>query len=164
MFLRLFLLFTTIPLVEVALLIKLAQWTSVGTTFLIVITTGLLGAYLARREGIRALVRIQQSMGSGDSPTEAMWDAGMIVVAGIVLVTPGILTDIFGFSLLIPPIRRVFRQVIANWIKRHAVTIHHVNGFGGEDDGFIDIDASSTEAPDAPDAATSNDASHQRLE
>ena len=115
MFFRLLLLFTLVPLIELALLIKLGQLTSTAMTIGIVILTGIIGAYLARREGIKAWRRLEKSIREGVSPADELIDALLILIAGAVLITPGLLTDLFGFGLLIPPMRRWVR----NKLSRH---------------------------------------------
>ena len=115
MFFRLLLLFTLVPLIELALLVKLGQMTSVAMTIGIVILTGIIGAYLARREGIKAWRRLEKSIREGVSPADELIDALLILIAGAVLITPGLLTDLFGFGLLISPMRRWVR----NKLSRH---------------------------------------------
>jgi len=116
-FLRLLLLFTLIPLVELVILIQVARYTSLPFTFGLVIATGVLGAALARHEGLRCLQEIQRRAGRGEMPTDALLEGLMILIAGVVLITPGILTDLTGFALLVPPIRRVFRRWLARRIR-----------------------------------------------
>jgi len=111
---QLLLLFILVPLVELALLLWLADKTSWLCTLWLVILTGVVGAWLARREGLRCLRAIQDKTARGELPADSLLDGLMILVAGAVLVTPGILTDLLGFALLIPPFRRVVRR----WIKR----------------------------------------------
>jgi len=115
--LRLFLLFTIVPLVELWLLIEFSQWTSIGTTLVVVILTGALGAALARRQGTHAWREIQRQLASGQAPTEAVQDGLMILLAGALLITPGLLTDLCGFALLTPPLRRVVQR----WLARRFV-------------------------------------------
>ena len=110
MFFQLLLLFTLVPLIELALLIKLGQLTNVATTIGIVILTGIIGAYLARREGIKAWRRLEESIREGVSPADELIEALLILIAGAVLITPGLLTDLFGFGLLIPPMRKWVRK------------------------------------------------------
>ncbi len=115
MFFQLLLLFTLVPLIELVLLIKLGELTGVWTTIGIVILTGIIGAYLARREGLKAWRRLEKSMREGVSPADELIEALLILIAGAVLITPGLLTDLFGFGLLIPPVRKWFR----NRLSRH---------------------------------------------
>ncbi len=115
----LFLLFTLVPLVEVVILIQIAQATEWWVPFVLVIATGLLGAALARWQGWQALERIRADAREGRVPTGAIIDGVLILAAGIVLVTPGILTDLAGFALLIPPLRSLVKRGVAAWIRRN---------------------------------------------
>jgi len=116
-FFYLLLLFIVVPFVELALLLKLAELTSWRDTLLLVIVTGLVGTWLARSQGIRTYRKIQQSLAAGQMPTDSLLDAAMIFVAGALLLTPGILTDLLGFSLLFPPTRLLYRRGLINRFK-----------------------------------------------
>ena len=102
MLLKLFLAFTLIPLVEIYLLIKLGQNFGAITSILLVIFTGILGAYLARMEGLRTLFRIQETMREGRMPGEELLDALLIAIAGLVLITPGLLPMLQVFCCCFP--------------------------------------------------------------
>ena len=138
MFLRLLLLLTVVPLVELVILLRLAQRFSWQATVALVIVTGILGAWLARREGLKALVRIQTDLAQGVPPVAAVVDGALILAAGLVLVTPGILTDLCGFALLIPPIRRWVRRRLSEAFKKRMVVIRDE-----PDVSFIDVDATA---------------------
>ena len=114
MLLKLFLAFTLIPLVEIYLLIKLGQAFGAMTSILLVIITGMLGAYLARMEGLRTLFRIQETLREKKMPGNELLEALLIVLAGLVLITPGFLTDAVGFMLLIPASRVRIRDWLRN--------------------------------------------------
>ena len=114
MFGRLFLLFTIIPLIELYLLIKVGSIIGALNTILLIIGTGMLGAYLAKLEGLRTLKQIQQNLNQGIMPAEELLDGVIILVAGLMLITPGILTDVAGFLLLIPQTRFAFKR----WLRR----------------------------------------------
>ena len=114
MFFRLLLLFTCVPLVELYILLQVGSVIGAVNTILLVIFTGVLGAFLAQREGIRTLQTIQSVMARGEMPGEPLLDALLILVAGFVLITPGILTDLLGFLLLLP----ATRLRIGGWAKR----------------------------------------------
>ncbi len=114
MFLKLFLAFTLIPAMEIYLLIQIGSVIGALNTLLIIIFTGIAGAYLARLEGMRTLLKIQSSLQQGIMPAEEMIDALIILIAGIVLLTPGFLTDITGLLLLIPQIRLVVKR----WLRK----------------------------------------------
>ncbi|MBU1863287.1 MAG: FxsA family protein [Candidatus Omnitrophica bacterium] len=117
MFLKLVLLFTCIPLIELSILMKLGAAYGVGLTLFIIIGTGILGAYLAKLEGYRVLFRIQQETKTGRMPAAELVDAVLIFVAGVLLLTPGLLTDILGFCILFPGTRIVFKRWIVKKIK-----------------------------------------------
>ena len=114
MLLKLFLAFTIIPVVEIYLLIQIGTIFGVLTSIALVIVTGFIGAYLARIQGLQTLFRIQKSLREGQMPSSELLDALLIGIAGLVLLTPGFLTDAFGFLLLIPNTRTAIKQ----WLHR----------------------------------------------
>jgi len=113
MFLRLLLLFTIVPLAELFLLVKLGTVIGIGATVLIVICTGVLGAWLARWQGLGVLRRLTDDLNEGRLPADALIDGLLILIAGAVLLTPGLITDALGFLLLVPQGRAVVRKTIA---------------------------------------------------
>lgn len=118
MFLRLLLLFTVIPLVELYLLITIGGIIGVAPTIAIVICTGVLGASLARWQGLAVLRRISEETGAGRLPTDALIDGLLVLVAAAVLLTPGLLTDMAGFVLLVPVSRAAIRKAVAAAIAK----------------------------------------------
>ena len=118
MFIRLLLLFTIVPLVELYLLIKLGSVVGVAPTVALVVFTGALGAWLARVQGLSVLKRLSTDLGEGRLPTDAVIDGLLILVAGAVLLTPGLLTDALGFLLLVPRSRAVVRKVAVTRLAR----------------------------------------------
>lgn len=110
MLFRLILLFTIVPFAELALLLWLSDVTSWQFTVLLVLVTGVVGASLARLQGWQTWQKIQRQLSSGEAPAGTLVDALLIFVAGALLLTPGILTDAFGFCLLIPPARAVIKR------------------------------------------------------
>ena len=113
MLFRLFLLFTVVPLLELYLLIQAGTYIGALPTVGIVIVTGIIGGLLARNQGLAVLRRVRQDFQEGRLPAGTFFDGLLILIAGIVLVTPGLLTDCLGFLLLIPWNRQVFKQ----WLK-----------------------------------------------
>ena len=107
--LKLFLAFTLVPALEIFLFVRLGGAIGLFNTFLVVILTGIVGAGLARWQGAETMFRIRQSLNQGVTPAEEMIDAGLIFVAGMVLLTPGFMTDTLGLLLLWPPSRRRFK-------------------------------------------------------
>ena len=117
MLLKLFLAFTIIPVVEIYLLIQIGSAFGVFTSIALVVFTGFLGAYLARIQGLQTLLRIQESLGEGRMQSGELLDALLIGVAGLVLLTPGFLTDTVGFVLLIPSTRNAIKSWLQSKIK-----------------------------------------------
>ena len=128
MFLKLFLAFTLVPFIEIYLLIKIGGQVGAFNTILIVILTGLLGASLARLEGIKTMTKVRESLNRGELPAEEMLDAMLIFVAGVVLLTPGFITDLTGLALLVPQARFWFKR----WLrKKFDGWLDKTNGRGG---------------------------------
>ena len=114
---RLLLLFISVPLIELVLLLFIADKTSFWFTLGLVILTGIAGSVLARSQGWQTYHRIQQELAQGRMPAQELLDAVLIFCAGALLLTPGVLTDLFGLSLLIPPMRRFYRGRLIKWFK-----------------------------------------------
>ncbi len=110
MFPQLLLLFIGVPLIEVLILIKLGSLFGFWPTIFLVIGTGILGAYLAKLYGLSVWYQIQQDLNAGLMPADKLVDGLLILIGGIVLLTPGLLTDILGFMLLIPFTRNYFKR------------------------------------------------------
>ncbi len=115
---RLIFLFVTIPLVELAILLQVGQWIGLWPTVGLVVATGIGGAALARHQGLRAFVAVQRELASGRLPGRSLLDGLAILVGGAFLLTPGILTDIAGFSLLLPTSRRWLQRAAQRSLER----------------------------------------------
>ncbi|MDP6442903.1 MAG: FxsA family protein [Pirellulaceae bacterium] len=147
MFARLLFLFVAVPLIELGLLLWLAELMGWQWSLALVIVTGVVGSALARAQGWKAYSEIQQRISAGSAPTEPIMDGLMILIAGCLLLTPGILTDVVGFSLLIPPCRRVYRIWLAAWIQRR---FHiQVGPFGGPSPDAPKVDPLGPDNPAA---------------
>ena len=107
-------LFIGLPILELMLLFELHGAVGFIPTFLLVLLTGVAGAALVRRQGVAILLKIQREMSIGNVPAPQMIDGVMILIAGALLVTPGLITDVSGFLLLIPFVREKIRF----WLKR----------------------------------------------
>lgn len=103
MFLRLLFLLTAVPVAEIYILIKLSDEIGWDGTLLFVIITGILGAQLLRRQGASILMEIQKKSGQGHLPSEALIKGFFTFIGGLLLLTPGVLTDVLGLSLIFPP-------------------------------------------------------------
>ena len=124
MFLKLLAAFILLPLIELYLLLQVAQVTSVGMTILLVILTGVIGSYLARREGAMAWFRSHSAVADGRMPSREIQDGLMIVFAGALLLTPGLLTDLLGFTLLTPVGREWIRRAVVNrYLRRFDIRV-----------------------------------------
>ena len=125
MLLRLTLLFVLMPLVELAILVYLGTIIGAFYTILIVLLTGILGAILTRGQGLATLSRIRSSLQRGILPANELFDGALILVGGLFLLTPGIITDIFGLAVLVPQTRhiigRLFRSLIYRRIQRRQI-------------------------------------------
>src|SRR4030042_5848079 len=108
MLFKLFLLFTIVPLIELALLIKVGTYIGVLPTIIIVVLTGILGAALAKYEGLSVLNQIRGTLSEGNIPGDEMLDGLLILVGGSLLLAPGFLTDILGYTMIIPFTRQFF--------------------------------------------------------
>ena len=102
MFIRLLLLFTLVPLIELVLLIEIGQKIGLWNTIAIVVLTGFIGAALARSEGFGIISRIQNELASGQLPGDSLIDGALVLAGALLLLTPGLITDAFGFALLLP--------------------------------------------------------------
>ena len=142
MFGYLIILFTVLPALELAILIELGAHIGAGNTLLLIIFTGVLGAYLARLQGFITLTKIQHNLNTGVLPNEDLMDGLMILVGGIVLLTPGLITDTIGFLLLIPwtrlLIKKVLRKKFETMIKNGEAV--QFQSFGQKDKHYDDID------------------------
>ena len=119
MFARLLFLFIVIPLIDLTLLLVLAQYLTWQVTIATVIISGIIGAWLASHQGRSVKIRMRDQMMQNQLPTGLLTDGAMILFAAGLLITPGLITDLFGFSLLIPPIREFYKRAISGWVKRN---------------------------------------------
>ena len=114
MLFRLFCAFVLVPLLELALLVRIGTVVGVWPTLALVAGTGLLGAALARREGTRALLALQRDLAEGRLPARSLVAGASVLVGGAFLLTPGVLTDLAGLFLLLP----VTRRLVFRWARR----------------------------------------------
>ena len=114
---RLLLLFITVPLVEMMTLVYVSKFIGLGGTLLLIVFTGVIGASLARMQGLEVLREIQNNMAKGNPPALTLVEGLLVLIGGIVLLTPGILTDALGFSLMIPKFRKKTAQLLSAKFK-----------------------------------------------
>jgi UPF0716 protein FxsA len=106
------LLFLVVPIAELAVLIRVGQWIGVVNTIGMLILVSVVGAWLAKRAGLSVLRRIQRQLELGQMPGVELVDGSLVLLAGVLLITPGFLSDILGILLLLPPVRATVRRVL----------------------------------------------------
>ena len=115
MLLKLFALFIITPVVEMALLIELGKRIGTLRTIGIIVLTGVIGASLAKSQGLRIVRNIKESVNNGEIPHNHLIEGVLILIGGALLITPGILTDTAGFVLVIPWTRRLIRERVKKY-------------------------------------------------
>ena len=115
---RLILLFTLVPALELALLIEIGSRIGTAATIGLIVVTGVLGATLARQQGLQVLRRFQSELSSGGLPASSLLDGVIVLVAGALLVTPGIMTDVLGFLCLVPRFRGLIKAGLRRRFER----------------------------------------------
>lgn len=108
----LFLLFIVVPLLELLVIIQVGQWIGGVPTVLLLLGVSLVGAYLVKREGLRAWRRFRQALAEGRVPTREVFDGALLLLGGALLLTPGFLTDAFGLLMLLPMGRSAARRLL----------------------------------------------------
>jgi UPF0716 protein FxsA len=113
----LILLFTVLPAAELYILVKVGTYIGAFNTVLLIILTGVYGAYWARLEGLRTWVNFHQDLERGIMPADRIFDGLLILIGGVLLITPGLITDIIGFLLIFPFSRRLVKAWLIHKIK-----------------------------------------------
>lgn len=116
----LFIIFILVPLIELMILIEIGGVIGSLWTFIIIISTAIIGAKLVRQQGLQTWGKIQQQMAQGQIPAQSLFDGICILVSGVLLLTPGYITDIIGILLLTPPFRAMAYAGIGDKIKLRA--------------------------------------------
>lgn len=118
MFIRLLIIFIIVPIIELYVLIEAGRQIGLGATIAMILLTGIAGAYLARSQGFNIINRIQNELNKGTLPAEELFDGAMILAGGLLLLTPGFCTDLFGFCLLTPATRSIMKVWIKQWLDK----------------------------------------------
>jgi UPF0716 protein FxsA len=118
MFIKLLLVFTIVPLIELFVLIEVGSRIGSGPTLLLLLLTGICGAFLASRQGLSVLQRARHDLAQGRIPANPLVDGLMVLIGGMLLLTPGFLTDLLGFVLLIPVTRLPLRGFLLRMLRR----------------------------------------------
>jgi UPF0716 protein FxsA len=132
---RLLILFIAVPAIELALLIEIGSRIGTGATLGLILVTGALGAALARHQGLKVIRQVQSELASGALPASSLVDGLIIVIASALLVTPGVLTDVFGFLCLSPGFRGIIKaqlqRAFERGVERQQIHVEmHGAGFG----------------------------------
>lgn len=155
------LLFLLVPIIELYVIVQVAQGIGVLQTIALLIVVSVVGAWLVKWQGLAAIARVQQSLVRAEMPTNPLVDGALILFAGALMLTPGFVTDAFGLLLLLPPTRAVMRRPVIRWFGKRARTgrtrfIGFGPGFGGPGgpgaaDPVIDVVDLRREADPSPD-------------
>jgi UPF0716 protein FxsA len=153
--LRLLLLFVVLPAVELALLIELGGRIGTPATLGLIVVTGIVGASLARQQGLGVLRRLQEESEAGRLPAGSLVDGVLILVAAALLVTPGILTDAFGFLCLVPGFRSLVKRELRRRFERAVreqrldVQVYADDGWGPREEKVV-YDLGADDPDDEP--------------
>ncbi|MBA3745482.1 FxsA family protein [Sporichthya sp.] len=110
-----------VPIAEIYLIVQVGQEIGAGWTILLLIADAVLGSWLIRREGRRAWLALRQKVNEGGLPAKELADGALILIGGTLLLTPGFLTDILGFLLVLPFTRPLARGGLIAFAKRYFV-------------------------------------------
>lgn len=116
MFIKVIMIFILVPILEVYTLIQAGSIIGLAPTIALILATGVAGAYLARTQGLELIQRIQKELAAGRMPTEELLDGALVLVGGVVLLTPGFWTDLCGFLCLLPGTRSVIKNLLRRWL------------------------------------------------
>jgi UPF0716 protein FxsA len=149
---KLLLLFTVVPAFELWLLIQLGQWIGAFETALLIVCTGGLGAFLAKREGLGVLRALQAELTQGIPPGERLVEGLLVLVGGVLLITPGVLTDLTGFLLIMPWSRRWLAPRVQRWAMKRLLPAEGGGSFMGGSVTFGSPRVARTREPLRPSA------------
>jgi UPF0716 protein FxsA len=127
-FIRLLIIFTLVPIIELYVLFEAGRQIGISATVIMIFLTGVAGAFLARSQGFALINRIQNEINQGKLPAEDLIDGAMILAGGLLLLTPGFCTDLIGFCFLTPFTRSIMKVWIKRWldqkIRRGEIRFH----------------------------------------
>lgn len=139
---KLLLLFTLLPVVDLWVLLRIGRAIGVWPSVALVIATGFAGAALAKAEGRRVLAGWRRAAAEGRLPDEGILSGALVLAGGVLLVSPGVITDVLGLALLFPPSRRAVAAGVRRWLARKVRSGHvRIVTFGGPPPGHPGDDA-----------------------
>ena len=116
-FTKILILFVMVPVIELYILIEVGKKIGSLSTIGIIILTGIIGAYLVKSQGFMILRKIQNDLNEGIMPGDSLIQGAIILAGGILLLTPGFVTDIVGFIFLIPVSRNIVKKYLLKWLQ-----------------------------------------------
>ena len=119
--------FIAVPVIEIALFIEVGGWIGLWPTIGVVIMTAFAGTTLLRLQGLAVLQRVQESAARNEIPVEEVFTGLCLLVAGVLLLTPGFFTDALGFLMFVPSFRKIARMGVWRWLAQRG----HVSMSGG---------------------------------
>jgi len=141
MFARLFFLFTTVSLLEIFVLVKVGSFLGAVPTIMLVIVTALIGSALVRSQGLQLVAQLQERLAKGEMPGQQLIEGIMLIITGVLLVTPGFVTDLAGLLLLQPTIRAAIAKTILANVNFSSASMS--NGFSHTHSSFTKADIDS---------------------
>lgn len=117
MLLRLFLIFSVVPIIELYLLIRVGKLIGALPTVALLLVVSLAGAWLVRSQGFVILRRIQDELALGRLPAAGLLDGALVLLGGLLLLTPGFISDVVGLFFIVPPTRAVIKQFLGLWLQ-----------------------------------------------
>ncbi|MFV1989550.1 MAG: FxsA family protein [Acidimicrobiales bacterium] len=156
------LVFIVMPLAELYVIAQVADPLGWLNTFALLLVISIFGAWMVRWQGLSVLGRIQVKLAAGQTPTTELYNGGLVLVAGALLLTPGFITDAFGFILLLPPTRAAIRLWIQRIVKQKMaagqIITFGTGGFGERVSGtWIDVDSQDWIEGDIDDSPDSDE-------
>lgn len=151
----LFLIFTLVPIVELFLLIQVGKVIGAWDTVFIVVATGLVGAYMAKSQGLSILLSTQKQLSQGQLPTDNIIHGILVFIGGVLLITPGFVTDLVGMSFVFPITRKFFLHSVKSFLQKKIQSggIHfytNVNGEWYSSDSYRDVSPKHKNLQDQP--------------
>jgi len=131
MLLKLILIFSIVPLLELMLLIRVGSLVGIGVTILLVGGTGVVGISIARQQGLEIISKVKGKFNQGKMPKNELLDGGLVLVGSAMLLTPGLITDTLGFLLIVPFTRPLMRKIVKNKILTNFVVSHNFDNREG---------------------------------
>ncbi|MGG4468750.1 FxsA family protein [Paenibacillus alvei] len=115
---NLFIALLFLPLVELAAFLLSGRFIGIPETLLLVVVTSALGAFILKKEGVKAIKNVQEQLNSGRLPGDAILNGFCVLLGGILMLLPGFLSDIAGALLLLPPTRKLCKKLLLNYMQK----------------------------------------------